>query len=122
MLDSFWGDRKVQLAAVNICSLTPFSFPPHKLLFRNVGVKGHDVINWSSQLPAVSKQILFLSANELEFGVGSTAFFQTELYDMTAGLCYCVTLFSFEDKKETKGEVGKPSLGGLILHNWSTAD
>lgn len=39
-------------------------FSPHNLLFTN---SGHEVINRSSQLDAVSKERLFLSANGLSF-------------------------------------------------------
>lgn len=59
-------------ADVNICSLTLFSplFPPSKLFMNSAGVKGHEVIHSNSQLDAVSKVRLFLSANELRPGRG----------------------------------------------------
>lgn len=71
------------VADVNICSLTHFfPFPPYRVLFTvSTEVKGPEVIKWSSQLDAVSKIQLFLSANGLMLGRG-LSFLEIELFNM----------------------------------------
>lgn len=79
---------------VIICSLTLFFFFYFLLtvVYELEAVSGHEVIHSSSQLEAVSKVRLFLSANEHRLGRGQQLSGNQTFQHVTAGLCYCVGL------------------------------